>query len=210
MLHHWCGRFADEAIGPSADVEGLRKGLRTLLAGTAHRHAYPAISRLFCLKVKLDDELLSADRATAKGRSVAPETVTLARDLIDLNERLNAPLHFTPLHAGFSLALLYLRLLGRDGSLSADPSTVYSGTRETSSLLIYRSAQRYLNASEQMYTMRRDYYEAISKLFYLYDDFNDRQIHYNHAIQMAGSEMVSLLKACLKPAEDRIKDIGQR
>lgn len=45
--------------------------------------------------------------------------------------------------------------------------------------------------------MRRAYYEEISDLYYLFDDFNDRQIHFNTAIQMAGTEIVSLLKGLL-------------
>jgi hypothetical protein len=45
-----------------------------------------------------------------------------------------------------------------------------------------------------MVTQRRAYYEAISDLFYLYDDFNDRQIHHNHALQMAGFELSNRLK----------------
>ena len=62
-------------------------------------------------------------------------------------------------------------------------------------------AQRDLNTSEEMYTMRRAYYEAISDLYYLSDDFNDRQIHFNTALQMAGTELVSVLKWLLHVPE---------
>lgn len=57
-----------------------------------------------------------------------------------------------------------------------------------------RAAQRDLETSEEMFTLRRAYYENISDLSYLYDDFNDRQLHLTHGIQMAGAELNALLK----------------
>lgn len=42
-----------------------------------------------------------------------------------------------------------------------------------------------LNANEEMVTVRKEYYDTIHRLCYLYDDFNDREIHVNHALQMA-------------------------
>ena len=74
---------------------------------------------------------------------------------------------------------------------------------------IYRAAQRDLANSEEMYTMRRSYYQAIDGLYYLYDDFNDRQIHYNHAIQMAGAELNAILKYLVDQA-DELRRSGNR
>ena len=58
-------------------------------------------------------------------------------------------------------------------------------------------AWRELSRSEEFVTQRLGYYRAISNLYYLYDDFNDRNIHYNHAIQMAGMDLAYSLKGCL-------------
>jgi hypothetical protein len=58
-------------------------------------------------------------------------------------------------------------------------------------------AESSLRQSLEMVTMRRAYYEAISDLYYLFDDFNDRMIHYNHAIQMMAIELTSYLLAAL-------------
>jgi hypothetical protein len=54
-----------------------------------------------------------------------------------------------------------------------------------------------------MVSMGRAYYKAISDLYYLYDDFNDRLVHYNHALQMAGSELGAVLAACVEWELDR-------
>ncbi len=56
-----------------------------------------------------------------------------------------------------------------------------------------RLALEELPASQETYTMRRSYYRTIPGLYYLYDDFNDRRIHVNHALQMAGMELSCLL-----------------
>ena len=60
----------------------------------------------------------------------------------------------------------------------------------------------------EMYTMRRTYYRSINRLFYLNDDFNDRRIHYNHAVQMAASELSHTLLAFLdaKIAQESRRD----
>ena len=58
-----------------------------------------------------------------------------------------------------------------------------------------------------MFTLRRAYYENISDLSYLYDDFNDRQLHLSHGIQMAGAELNALLKY-LVTIEDYVPDVS--
>ena len=56
--------------------------------------------------------------------------------------------------------------------------------------------------SVDMCHMGRGYYAAIKDMYYLYDDFNDNQIHRNHAMQMAGT---SLVKRALKYEEKNHK-----
>ena len=43
------------------------------------------------------------------------------------------------------------------------------------------------------HSMGKSYYENITKLYYLYDDFNDRRIHLNQAMQMLGTSMAEEL-----------------
>ena len=114
------------------------------------------------------------------------ERLSRTQELLTLDELFDAPLHFTPLHAGVTCALVALSLWP-DRSKERPPEVKK----------VWSAAQRYLNRSEEMYTMRRAYYEGISELYYLFDDFNDREIHFNMAMQMAGTELVSLVKGLL-------------
>ena len=45
-------------------------------------------------------------------------------------------------------------------------------------------AKDYFAKNRQMYTMREAYYKTIGDMYYLYDDFNDRAVHHNRAVQM--------------------------
>lgn len=53
---------------------------------------------------------------------------------------------------------------------------------------LYR-ANIHLRKSRETYTLRREYYEQIADLYYLHDEFNDRNIHHTHALQMLGSDL---------------------
>jgi len=154
------------------------------------RHSYPLINRLQGLKALIDAEILTV----SPDASPEAESRILARteELLTLDELFDAPLHFTPLHAGLTCALVAV-YLQRDEPEWRSPEIEK----------VWRAAQRYLNKSEEMYTMRRAYYEGISNLYYLFDDFNDRQIHFNIAMQMAGTEVVSLVKGLLHLREAR-------
>jgi hypothetical protein len=57
-----------------------------------------------------------------------------------------------------------------------------------------RELMRRIKQATEMVSMGRAYYDAISSLFYLYDDFNDRMIHFNHAQQMMNLEVISLIE----------------
>lgn len=166
-----------------------------ILKNLLQRHAYPMINRLKGMKVLIDNLAL-------KKRGKQPEDLKTEEDdfyralewtleLLDLSTQFDAPLHFTPAHSGMTCALVWLW-----------GSQRFASDKNWGALdRIYRAAQRDLGKSEEMYTMRRSYYEAISGLYYLYDDFNDRQIHYNHAIQMAGAELNALLKELVDRAD---------
>ncbi|MBF0195728.1 MAG: hypothetical protein HQL71_14300 [Magnetococcales bacterium] len=62
--------------------------------------------------------------------------------------------------------------------------------KKRSATLFYRLAKDKLVKSREMYSLGRAYYENINNLFYLFDDFNDRSIHHNHALQMFAADLV--------------------
>lgn len=149
----------------------------------------------------------------AHAPTAAPKTSTVhadelgswVRELLDLAEQFAAPLHFTPMHLGVSCALVFLSTLPLRDAYGAAPTE-----RTEEQLYLRQPALRALTMSDEMHTMRRSYYEAISDLYYLYDDFNDRQIHSRAALQMAGAEIVGLLKQTLEEDERRFPQASRR
>ena len=45
----------------------------------------------------------------------------------------------------------------------------------------------------QTITMGNAYYVGLRKMIYLFDDFNDRKVHFKHSSQMAGRDIISLI-----------------
>ena len=56
-----------------------------------------------------------------------------------------------------------------------------------------------------MVSLGREYYDRISNLYYLYDDFNDRYIHHGLALQMMSAEISTLMKEVIT---DKLKELG--
>ena len=54
-----------------------------------------------------------------------------------------------------------------------------------------------LRRSEQMFSMGKAYYENISHMQFLNDEFNDRNVHYNQARRMYSAEYISILAASI-------------
>jgi hypothetical protein len=179
LLKDWIGTL--QLKKPEAKDE-LTPALRSLLKESLVRHSYPMINRLHTLRILIDDTILGGEIGDTPGKEPEWRVIAWTEELLDLEGNLNAPLHFTPLHSGTTCALVVLRL---DPKEEGEPSRYPQ---------IRHAAERALLASQEMYSMRRAFYENISDLYYLYDDFNDRQLHFNHAIQMAGAELASLLR----------------
>ena len=174
---------------------------RSLLETSLLRHRYPMINRLNGLKVLIDHQVLTDPQMPLEAFDACFEWTA---EMLDLAQQFDAPFHFTPLHSGITCTALYLRwvLEGLPGQQNVD------GKRQSRIERVLHAAQRDLRLTEEMYTMRRSYYEAISDLYYLYDDFNDRQIHLNHALQMAGAELTCILRSLIdvvpkKPAQSK-------
>lgn len=158
-----------------------RKKLQCILEKALIRHSYPMINRLHGLKILIDDSLLDEDEKDCSTRSIAKNEKGWIDEMLKLSADLDAPRHFSPLHSGITCTLGYFR--------SRSDKLVDVAWQQR----VRRAAQRDLQASEEMYTLRRAYYESVAPLYYLYDDFNDRQIHISHSIQMAGAELNGLL-----------------
>jgi hypothetical protein len=183
--------------------------LQSLLKMSLECHSYPMINRLHALRLLIDDAVLSDAAVLSEGeeeekeKEVEKEKVKEVEkvkffdwtsELLDLEGNLHAPLHFTPLHSGATCALVALWAQAKKKS---DRPRYWK---------IFNAAERALVASQEMYSMRRAFYENISDLYYLYDDFNDRQLHFNHAIQMAGAELAALLRYRLSLCERHAED----
>jgi hypothetical protein len=186
LVGRWTGIRAEAESCAEAFGSGFAKEAPDLLKESLVRHSYPMINRLHALKVLVDHTVLSdAGECSEKERE---EILRWTKELLQLKSRLDAPMHFTPLHLGTTAALVYLRC-------RTEAEESWTTLPNDSSLSkLRRTAERELSVSEEMYTMRRSYYEAISSLYYLYEDFNDRFLHFNQAVQMAGAEFASLLR----------------
>jgi hypothetical protein len=182
---------------------------RQQLVEALDRHSYPVHNRLWGLKVLVDDSLLrelpQALADPSRLSELPAETPVRAteawlEELIELEMRYDSPLHFTPLQSGLTLATAYLAWseLAQLRPRGGEDRRACRLTEEE----VFRVARQRLATSQQLYTMQRSYYEMIAKLYYLYDDFNDRTIHYNQCIQMAGTELASYLIALIEARHD--------
>lgn len=184
----WAYRQDDDSkIRREKQAQQLRY-LKGTLEDSLIRHSFPVLNRLHGLKVLIDAEVIR-DIDGSELDTVLART----KEWLDLANKVNDPLHFTPLQTGTTCALVYLCYYDHLASPNPDLSEA--------SLRIQAVARRDLLSSEQMSTMRRAFYENISNLFYLYDDFNDRQLHFNHSMQLAGLEYVSLMRTLMKCSE---------
>ncbi|MFO7561202.1 MAG: hypothetical protein R6X02_01060 [Enhygromyxa sp.] len=156
------------------------KFMRTLIKRGLARHSFPVLARLRGIKLYIDFLVLESTPEEQVTDHWKQDLRQWVEELIWLEDQVQAPLHFTPFHSGVTLAQSHIAL--RDSAWHA-------------------SALRHIEASLEVISMRRTFYESISNLYYLYDDFNDRQIHFNHALQMAGWEYATLLRDCLVALE---------
>lgn len=169
-------------ISPGSDA--LVPSTREILKGSLDTDYYPIINRLNVLKVLVDDSILGA---SAKDLG---EIIGYSDELNYLNSQFSSPFHFTPMKSGSTLALVLI-LAALRAELNRLPPE--QARLEPIGVL----AARELRASIEMISMKRAYYESISGLYYLYDDFNDREVHFNQALQMAGCELSQALLAAV-------------
>lgn len=144
-----------------------RSGVRRALSDYIAYYRYPLLVRLRVLKVLADDAVLSDEIEAANNAFDEMHALALQYD---------SPIHFTPLFIGHSAALLQL-----------------SGKLPSSDRDFRKIAEAELQKSREMYTLGDGYYQSVAGLYFLFDDYNDREVSFNHALQMAGMEFTSLL-----------------
>ena len=179
----------------SIDSTSCRRVLRYLLS----RHRFPMLNHLLMLKTLIDDiairyhtgTVLPAGEMCEEFISEVLDTERWARELRIASERYDAPMHFSPYMYGETAALLVL---------SGVEDCYYDRGNKPMILdesPLGRGAIESLLKARESYSMGRQYYENISSLYYLYDDFNDRRIHSTHARLMSGSDIAAHLERAL-------------
>ena len=172
-------RWLGECVGEDRTPQGYLQHVMQVFR-------YPALNQLLSHKALIDSACIEIVQGKGNGRQPPYAAFEQMRSLY---EKLSAPLHFTPAMLGESAALMVLAAR-RDDSLENDADR-----------RMIRRAIEMLTASRETYSMGRAYYSSIAELNYLYDDYNDRRIHANHAAQMAGGELHAVLLKLMECAE---------
>lgn len=192
----WLGKLKgvaeSQAPGSTPSGEVFTEVLKDILL----RNAYPVLGRLCGLKALLDHRALTAFEQGSLGLEERDEAICWLGELIETDDSYDGRLHFTPFYSGTSQALFALACLWRH----------FPPLERAQQLEDLRRAREALGASVGMYSMKKEFYSSIHKLYYLYDDFNDRRVHFNHGLQMAGAELTKFLIAILEAEIHRLAD----
>ena len=167
----------------SEQVHNIQK----VLIESLRQFRYPVLNQLNVLKILIDSSIHLTNAP------LHVNTNAWLQEMHDLYINYNSPFHFTPNGMGLTYAMLILRRMSDEES-----DINYSANIDFD--LKYESL-KFLQESREMYTMGRSYYMNIKNLYYLHDDFNDRQIHRNHAMQMAGSQVAKIYEKILRKKE---------
>ena len=188
ILKQWLGKSAEAAQRFQHTSAMDSASAHNVLIYLLTRHRFPALNQLNALKVLVDNEVLSLSHEPTGQEKRIKQVIYWLEELRIINERYDAPLHFTHYRFGESAALVTLSGLAKKYDSLEDER-------------ICRRALEKLQQARGAYTMGRQYYESTASLHYLYDDFNSRHIHAAHANQMAGMEIASILEALVEQAK---------
>jgi hypothetical protein len=176
---------------PSTEVAEFQQ----TLFDTLRMNRYPVLNRLHGLKVLMDSGLLSRELSLREFDGTCDSNANWLARLYDefdaLFQRFDAPHMFTHTQIGHSAAL-YAASLREAPYLQAK----YPGAPTVES--VQRDALLHLGRAEETFTLGRAHYETLRKLYYLYDDFNDRRMHYARSIEMAGWDITILFRDYLE------------
>jgi len=197
------GTLVDAWTGQKSSASGP-EAVRNVIIDSLERHSYPLRNRLHGLKLLVDHTVIGlfpppkAEEGGSLPRAQSPELGEHVKELVRLRQLYDSDLHFTPLQYGLTLSLLCLKMHQQPGSVEEVEKGANMTQKELREL-----ARQALTLSQEMYTQKRAYYEMLSQRYYLYDDFDDREIHYGHAIQMAGTELASFALEALESLDPR-------
>ena len=185
LLEDWLGESFLQAARMQGRQDTLNiAGLQNIVSYNLERHPFPVLNQLNGQKLLLDVDLLSAIKQQSELKGVSQIDERL-RSLINLSNVYKSPLLFpvSDLAITSALASLYAKCQGRPSDFAQT------------------NAKMYLRKWTEMTTMGREYYDAILNKFYLYDDFNDRQTHSNHARQMSTMDLNTIFGSLLGTAK---------
>ncbi|MEZ5714582.1 MAG: hypothetical protein R3D85_05095 [Paracoccaceae bacterium] len=175
----------DEAARYRSGARGRARLLRILT-----RHHYPALSAMEAVKAVADDVFLfDGDRTNDLHQKRLDEAVEWLSGLIARESIYDAPMHFTPTKVAESCSLAVI--------LQSDSH------REIQNRFLSH-ALTYLGRANGSFSMGREYYANINRLYYLYDDFNDRARHSAHAQSMFCSDMLAIYSTLARDLRDGI------
>ena len=169
---------------PGLSCENLMNNLKT----DCLEFLFPFGSRLRGLKT-LNDHYVMFDMAKPEDSSLGSLNLDLNelnREILFLDSQYDNNSIFSPFYRGITFALTYLYFAKKD----KDKAKFWR-----------RHALKYLDRSYQMITQGPAYYEFVSDKYFLYEDFNDREFQFGHAIQMAGSGIIALFQHILTRAK---------
>ncbi|MEE9336484.1 MAG: hypothetical protein V3U87_00240 [Methylococcaceae bacterium] len=147
------------------------------------RHRYPVLNQLNALKTLVDSSLVRG--YLSEDDTATQNTGAWLQELYHINKKYNHPFHFTPMQSGQCFYLYWY--LNQQKNVNDQLNLP-----KIDDFDLHTEFRHSLIQSLDMCHMGRGYYEAINNMYYLFDDFNDNQIHRNHAMQMAGTELTKM------------------
>lgn len=204
LLRTWFGGSAERLIPEDAKVTTkkqfkraeVRAALQSVLQYVQHRHPYPVLNQLIVRKLQVDDLLLGDIARVGEPTKFTEKEVSQLRasilELADLSSKFDAPQLFTPMELAVTAGLysVWEEGVAQSQGRNTEPNTLRPRHRT-----IGKMFRKNLRHWREMIYMGRAYYISIKDRYYLYDDFNDRQYHTNHARQMSGADLLALLDA---------------
>jgi len=163
----------------------------TVLIDLLCAYSFPMLTRLRAMALWIEATVME------KPRTISP-LLLAALDLIRSERAYRARLLFTPIEIAVPLALIASHAQSLPPEIGRN-SEEYATTLDEIKTL----ATAHLLRAKRQVTQRRAYYEAISDMHYLADDFNEPRIRGSHALQRAARPLADNLLRAL-----RTKDCG--
>ena len=176
------------------DMMSTSAGKRNFLVKFLNQYRFPIYNRLYGLNILLMYDILSEP-----SKADLAAILTELKQFNSLQERYSAPAYMPTMHSGLIKTLIYIAV--NNGNYDKVKFASQTDSEKSDDLIQYahgtmrREAHNELKQNVESHSMRRAYYESLHGLYYLYDDFNDRQLHACHAQKMLFSDFSQLLIA---------------